>query len=155
MRTTLCIAAVLLFFSSCKKDKYTTVPQIKFNSLNPNVAFSNSLNPTSGPVLSIQLTDLEGDFGFSSNKDTSYVYVKNITIVPNKTDSFKFPAGLSSVNRKDLNVEVNVLINSVLQTSNRPVRPYTDTLYFEVYVKDFAKNKSNVIKTTPVYYISP
>ena len=154
MRIPLCIAALLLMLSSCKKDKYTTAPQIKFNSIKPNVAYSNSLDPTSGPVLSIQLTDREGDFGFSS-KDTSYVYVKNITIVPNKTDSFKFPAGLSSVNRKDLNVEVNVLINSVLQTSNRPNRPYTDTLYFEVYVQDFAKNKSNIITTSPVFYISP
>ncbi|MEO6538937.1 MAG: hypothetical protein ABIT07_01350 [Ferruginibacter sp.] len=154
MRILLCIAVLLLMLSSCKKDKYTTAPQIKFNSIKPNVAFSNSLDPNSGPVLSIQLTDREGDFGFSI-KDTSYVYVKNITIVPNKTDSFKFPAGLSSVNRKDLNVEVNVLINSVLQTSNRPNRPYTDTLYFEVYVQDFAKNKSNIITTSPVFYISP
>ncbi|MEP6711864.1 MAG: hypothetical protein ABJA37_05600 [Ferruginibacter sp.] len=155
MRITLCIAAVFLFFVSCKKDKYTTAPQIKFNSFTPNVAFSNSLDPTSGPVLSIQLTDLEGDFGFNTNKDTSYVYVKNITIVPNKTDSFKFPAALSAINRKSLNVEVSVLINSVLQTSNQPNRPYTDTLFFEVYVQDFAKNKSNVITAGPVFYISP
>ncbi len=154
MRTTLYIAAVLLSFSSCKKNKYTTVPQIKFNSIKPNVAYSNNLDATSGPVLSIQLTDLEGDFGFS-NKDTSYVYVKNIITPPNKIDSFKFPAALSSINRKSLNVEVDVLINSVLQTSNQPVKPYTDTLYFDVYVKDFAKNKSNTIKVGPVYYITP
>ncbi len=50
-------------------------------------------------------------------------------------------------------MDVNVLLRSVLVNSGRP-RPFVDTLYFEVYVTDFAKNKSNVIKTDkPVYLI--
>lgn len=151
------IAAILFFFvfSSCKKDKFTTEPQISFKSFSSNVAFSNNLDPRIGPVLNIKLTDAEGDFGFGTG-DTSYVYVKNITIPPFRIDSFRFPPDLSTVNRKNLNVDVGVLINRVLVTSGQSNRPYTDTLFFEVFVRDFAGNKSNVITTPePLYYITP
>lgn len=143
------------FLCACNKDKFTSVPQIKFKSIAPNVWRSDNLSLTDGPVLTLQLTDAEGDFGFSDGQDTSYVYVKNLTIPPFDTDSFKFP-DLSQAVRKNLDVELNVLITDALAVSNNPNRPYTDTLFFEVYVKDFAKNKSNVIVTPePVYYLSP
>ena len=98
------------------------------------------------------MTDAEGDFGFENGKDTSYAYIKNITIPPYKIDSVKFPV-LPNQIKKNLSVDVEVLMRSVLANSGRP-RPYVDTLYFEVYVKDFAKNKSNVIVTDkPVYLV--
>lgn len=152
MRYTLLISILALLFIGCKKDKFTTAPQISFKSVKPDVWYSSNINPYEGPLLTIHLTDSEGDFGFANNKDTSYVYVKNITIPPYKIDSLKFPS-LTSLNTKNLNVDVSVMIRSVLQGSGRP-KPYVDTLYFEVYVKDFAKNKSNVITTDkPVYYV--
>ena len=154
MRYILIFAVIALGFLSCKKDKYNTVPEIKFKKISPDTWYSNNLDPTQGPVLTFSLTDAEGDFGFNDNADTSYVYVKNITIPPFKVDSLKFPI-LTSLNRSNLNVDVEVNIRSVLdRTLGRP-RPYTDTLQFEVYVKDFAKNKSNVILAQPVYYITP
>ena len=80
------------------------------------------------------------------------MYVKNKSIAPYKIDSLKFPQ-LTNLDTKNLNVDVSVMIRSVLANSGRP-KPFVDTLYFEVYVKDFAKNKSNVIITTkPVYLV--
>jgi hypothetical protein len=155
MRYTLLIAALGLLFWGCKKDKFTTAPQISFNSYKPNVWFSNS-TVTPGPMLNIQLTDAEGDFGFTANKDTSYVYIKNITIPPFEIDSLKFPV-LKGIAGKNLNAEVSVDLREgrgILRGSG--IRNRTDTLYFEVYVKDFAKNKSNVIKTSkPFYLVTP
>ena len=157
MRTTLCIAAVFLFFASCKKDKFNSVPQIKFNSLKPNVFLKGTPNTDVGaiPVLSFQLTDLEGDFGPVKGTDTSYVYIKNITTT-NQKDSIKFPS-LSGLNKKNLDAEISVELGGtgILIGSDPPVTPHTDTLYFEVYVKDFAKHKSNTIKVGPVFYINP
>jgi hypothetical protein len=151
MRYTLVIALFAISFAACKKDKFTTVPQIKFKSIKPNFWPASNLNPTEGPSLTIELTDSEGDFGFEDNKDTSYVYVKNISIAPFLLDSLKFPV-LNGVNRKDLNVDISVNIRRFLAQSNRP-RPKIDTLFFEVFVKDFAKNKSNVIKTDALFYV--
>jgi hypothetical protein len=152
MRYSLLFAIAILFFTGCKKDKYTSAPQISFKSLSPDVWDNSNLDPTAGPILTLELTDAEGDFGFNTGFDTSYAYIKNISIPPYKIDSVKFPDIPNQI-KKNLKVDINVLLRSVLANSGRP-RPFVDTLYFEVYVKDFAKNKSNVIKTDkPVYLI--
>lgn len=141
-----------IFFVGCEKDKYTSVPQIKFESIEPNpIVFSTAGGNL--PILTIKLTDSEGDFGLRAGSDTSYVYVKNITVPPFKSDSLKFP-DLADANRKNLNAEVEVGIKNLMVPSSRP-RPHWDTLYFEVYVRDFAKNKSNVIQAGPVYFYVP
>ncbi len=148
-----------LFLISCNKDKYTSAPQITFKSINPNVWISDNPSQTDGPILTLHLTDAEGDFGFQVDKDTSYVYLKtylnNDPISSNEADdSLQFP-DLTGIDRKNLSVDVNVLLTQALVFSARP-RPFTDTLTFDVFVKDFAKHKSNVIRTaTPVYYFSP
>ena len=154
MRYTLSIIIVALLFLGCKKDKFTTAPQISFNSFSPNTSFSNS-TAIVGPMLNIQLTDSEGDFGFKDNQDTSYVYIKNLTTFPYNIDSLKFPS-LGNLPTKNLNVEVSVDLRrgrGILAGSGIAHR--TDTLFFEVYVKDFARNKSNVIKTEPFYLVNP
>lgn len=145
---------MLLIFGGCKKDKFTTAPQITYKKVSPDVFLQNNLNPNEGPVVTFNLKDGEGDFGPLTDKDTSYIYVKNITIAPFVTDSFTFP-NLGNQTSKNLNADVDVLIRDVLRNSGGPVRPYTDTLFFEIFVKDFAKNKSNVIVAGPVYYITP
>jgi len=154
MRTTIALAILLTGMISCKKDKFNTVPEIAFKSINPNVELRSNSNPLSGPVLTIKLTDAEGDFGRQNDTTISYVYVKNVSFAPFKLDSFAFP-DLSGLNKKNLNVDVSVRIRSVINSPNPPVIPHTDTMYFEVYVKDFANNKSNVIRTPdPVYFIT-
>jgi len=145
-------------FISCGKDKFTSAPQIKFKSIT-SPYFSNSPNGIN-PILIIELTDAEGDFGFEEGKDTSYVYVKNVK-APFKLDSFKFPAALSKALKNNFkgDIEVNLLGEGTGGTSALPglptgaARPYRDTIFYEVYVKDFAKNKSNVIRTAdPILY---
>ena len=154
MRYILIFAVIALGFLSCNKDKFNTVPEIKFKNISPDTWYSNNLDPTQGPILNINLTDAEGDFGFKDNSDTSYVYVKNIKVPPFRIDSLKFPI-LTAISGSKLDVDIEVNLRSVLAKTIRPIRPYTDTLQFEVYVKDFAKNKSNVLTVGPVYYITP
>jgi len=142
------IVGLLLFCAGCSKDKYTSSPQITFKSFSSNVWF-NTVSQFS-PSLKIEVTDAEGDLGYSN--EPTYIYVKNITVPPMKEDSFKLP-DLSSLVRTNLKVEVSAEISSVLTSSNQPTRPYTDTLFFEVYVKDKAGNKSNVITTPEPFYL--
>ena len=155
MRYILILGAIVLGFLSCKKDKFNTVPQITFKNISPDTWLTTNLDQNQSPVITFKLTDAEGDFGFNNNIDTSYIYVKNISVAPFKLDSMKFPE-LIGLNRANLNVDVEVKIRSVLaSTYSGGPRPHVDTLRFEVYVKDFAKNKSNVILAQPLYYVVP
>ncbi|MEZ5028726.1 MAG: hypothetical protein R2765_08070 [Ferruginibacter sp.] len=60
MRFTLVFAIIVLLFAACKKDKFTTAPQITFKSYNPNQG-SNYSNSTNEPVMTLEITDAEGD----------------------------------------------------------------------------------------------
>ena len=155
MKNIIAFVALGLMISSCGKDKFTSVPQISFNSIKPNTFIAGSfVTGAPGPTLSIQLTDAEGDFGFREGKDTSYVYIKNITIAPFRFDSIKFPSTL--IRKSNLNAAIEVdlsLPRGLLGNSGLRPRPYTDTVFFEVFVKDFARNKSNVIKTSEPLFI--
>lgn len=153
MRYSLVLTMAILLFTACKKDKFTSEPQISYKSINPNAALSNiSCNFQNIPVLTFHITDAEGDLGYIIGKDTSYVFIKNL--LTNRLDSVKLP-DIHTAAVKNFSADIDINLCSFLAASNRP-RPKTDTLYFEVYVKDFAKNKSNTIRTNdPVYFISP
>ncbi len=148
MRTLFLFLFATIILTSCKKDKFTTAPQISFKSVNPDTWKKGISTPGTGPVLSLTLTDAEGDLGFIRGKDTAYVYLQNN--LTNKLDSAFFPE-MPITNKSNMNVTVDVLLTNFLVSSGADK---TDINYFDVYVKDFAKNKSNVIKTAqPVYYI--
>ncbi len=144
------LTSVLIF--SCKKNNSNTAPEIKFESITS--AFIKNLDPTTSPILTISISDAEGDLGFKDGADTSYVFVKNISNPPFRIDSFKFPESLASVPKNNFKADVDIAVRSLLPATGSG--PRRDSVYFEVYVKDFAKNKSNVIKTDdPLVYITP
>ncbi|MBP6023214.1 hypothetical protein [Ferruginibacter sp.] len=155
MRYTLLIIAVCLLFTACKKDKFTTAPQISFKSVKPNVWLSSNttVQLDFAPILTLSVTDAEGDLGFKDGSDTSKVYVKNL--INNKIDSSFLPDIKTSAKE---NFKGDIAINLFNVIGGKPgvtTRPRVDTLYFEVYIKDFAKNKSNVIITAdPVFYVT-
>lgn len=154
MKIILFTAATLVMLSSCKKDKFTTEPQIKFEKLSPNSFYSGALITDAGsaPQLTLKVTDQEGDIGFVNDTTRSYVYIKNLNT--NKIDSFDFPSlGQYTAKRLEANVTVNLFKILSCNELGAP-RPRIDTTYFQVYVTDFAKNKSNMISTPePVYFL--
>lgn len=156
MRYFIIAAFLSIAFFSCGKDKYTSAPQIKFKSITSPYNVNNTNQDF--PILIIELTDAEGDFGFTEGKDTSYIYVKN-TKAPFKQDSFKFPAALAKAVKKNFkgDIEINLLGDGTGGTSAVPSIPAgktRDTIYYEIFVKDFAKNKSNVINNSDPFIIT-
>jgi hypothetical protein len=149
------IGIILLSFSflaACNKDKFTTVPQIKFISLTPN-SWSSDNTSISGPKLKFQITDREGDLGWQ-NDAPSYVYIRLSRDTTEPYDSLRFPA-IQLADPTNLNAEVEVDIAEALPPPHSP-RPFMDTVYFDVYVKDRANNKSNILRTPePFFYFTP
>ncbi|MBS1512640.1 MAG: hypothetical protein JST86_17480 [Bacteroidetes bacterium] len=146
MRYTLLIVLVC-FLVACSKDKFTTAPQISFVSFNPQEYFQGTVDPAALPVLTIHVTDAEGDLGFKSGKDTSFVYLLNLRT--NKFDSIALP-DIGTATQKNFKADVAINMKQFLGVPNFAVK---DTIYYKVYVKDFAKNKSNEITTDkPILY---
>ncbi len=149
MRTTFLLLMMLLVFSACKKDKFTTAPQISYKSVNPNAVSINIGSVI--PEITFSITDAEGDLGMKAGFDTSFIYIKSL--LKGKSDSLPFPS-LGTSAKSNFKGEVSVSIAKVLECMSLPSgNLHTDTLYFEIYVKDFAKNKSNIITTgDPIYF---
>jgi hypothetical protein len=159
MRNTIIIFIISLIAVSCGKDKYTTAPQIKYKSINPSTVFRGvTLGSPEIPDITINVTDAEGDLGFISGKDSAYVIIKSFInkIVSNKVDTFKMP-DIHSVATKNFQADVRINTFDFLRGSSpAPPRGKADTLYYEIYIVDNAKNKSNVITTgDPIYYVTP
>jgi hypothetical protein len=74
-------------------------------------------------------------------------------LLTNDFDSLPFP-DLQTAGKSNFQANIDVTITKVLKCRSLPGFPlHTDTLYFEFYVKDFAKNKSNLVVTPdPVYF---
>ena len=152
MRYCLLFTIAILFFTACKKDKYTTAPQIGYKSIKPNYYYTNYTSQAM-PVLTISITDLEGDLGLTGT-DTARLYITNL-LTGNVDSSLKLPALPTASKNFKGDIEITLNTNIILEGSIRP-RPKTDTLFYEIYIRDFAKNKSNVIRTQdPVFAISP
>lgn len=146
MRYIILIAAAVIFFAGCKKDKFNTVPAITFVDFKPDF-YNNSTPDELLPVLTIHVTDAEGDLGYIDGSDTSYIYIKNLRT--SREDSAVLP-NIKPIATKSFEADISLFMKQYLGTT----RSTRDTIFFEVYVKDFAKNKSNVIKTDkPVYFI--
>lgn len=153
MRITSAIICFALL-ASCSKDKFTNEPQITFNGFNMNVVGSDITSVNIPPHVKLDITDGDGDLGIVAGKDTAFIYLKNV--LNGREDSVAFP-DLGSAARKNFEAQLEVSLFDVLggRTTNIPPRPYVDTLFFEVYVRDFNRNKSNVIITSePFYYIT-
>ena len=153
MRHAVLILIISLIVVSCGKDKYTSAPQLKFKSVEPNHVTSGAVIGSSAiPLITLEITDKEGDLGFNPGKDTSKIYIRNLLI--NRLDSFYLPPEMESISSKNFQADIRINTFDILRGSSRP-RPKIDTLIYEIYVEDFAKNKSNVVTTDPLYYEFP
>ena len=152
MKQIIPIISIILLLAACSKDKFTSVPQIRFNSITPNYWTSDNTS-FFGPKISFNLRDAEGDFGFE-DVGISYVYIRNAADTVSPPDSLPFPNMLIT-GKSSLDVDVEVDIVSALPPAHIPGN-YTDTIFYDIFVRDFAGNKSNVIRTTtPLYYYTP
>lgn len=141
----LCVAAGLF---SCKKDKFTTAPQIEFVDIKPNFAPEGltSIQDNLIPKLIFNITDAEGDFGTDSPEDSSWIFIKHS--LTSELDSMRFP-NLQRAPKNNFDAEVSASLFRFLDCNPAgPSLAGVDTVFYQVYVKDAAGNKSNVFTTS-------
>jgi hypothetical protein len=169
MKRILYFVILVCVVTACRKANSEGIPEIKFKKITESIITTASVTSPDyvSPILTIQLRDNDGDFGFEDGTDTSYIYIKNISVPPFKSDSFKFPQILKKLPKGTLKnfVDVEIAINQnntaggqlAYNSSTAPSSgKRVDTCFYEVFVKDFKKNKSNVIRTDePLFAIRP
>ncbi len=136
MRKTVLFSIVVLLFAACKKDKYQTTPQLKFESVNTEIL------PRNGVLeFNLSFTDAEGDL-----TDNIFV-IKND---PNCANSFfvapyKLPE-FPSVKNQSGNLKVTFSYNDV----SPKCFPRNDTAIFKFVLRDKAQNTSDTAVSPPI-----
>jgi hypothetical protein len=145
MRPALVLLAVLVI-AGCKKDKFTTTPQLKVKSV-------NSKNISGNDVIRIRLrlTDKEGDFSrfFAIKKTVKGCPTSNFT---DSSSLFSIP--LDFINQKKKEGEVEITLTRLQRGGNTCSAPgggvKPDTAVFSFWTRDQAGNKSDTAFTDPI-----
>lgn len=155
MKTYIAIFIVLLsVLSSCKKKtKGSVIPSISFIDLKPNTVHSGRSEDT--VFIRFNVSDGDGDIGSTSGSTEASISVKDSR--DTKENPYYFPAIPKEILATGGGVtgECTLKIYASLFLIARPdlVHAKGDTLHYDIYVKDKAGNKSNVIVTPDIYIL--
>jgi hypothetical protein len=146
MRYTLLFSILLLIFStSCNKQKFATTPSLRFESVNTTVLNNHQLL-----IFTLTFTDAQGDL-----TDSADIYVHEI--VPGCPasefeDSILLPSFPTSKDIKG-NVIVTYGYNVSGYESVRPLCQQNDTAIFRFALKDNAKHVSDTISSPKIIVV--
>ena len=136
MRYTLLFSISILMMASCKKNKYNTVPSLKFKSVNTTL-----LKPGQTLVFTLKFTDLEGDL-----TDTVWVIKKEPKcIASNFTAPYHLPAFPTSKNQ-----EGELVISFSYPNVNPQCSGKNDTAVFKFVLRDKALHKSDTAVSSTI-----
>ena len=141
MRYSILLALISLLIISCNKDKFTTVPQLKYKSANITDVFP-------GDVLQMKLsfTDKEGDLD-------GLIYVQQYSINCTRTkfeDSLAIPK-FPSTSNSDGEIVVSYgyrVPPSLVEPQCNDVK--LDTCFFRFAIKDKAGNRSDTVQSEAI-----
>lgn len=144
MRYLFLFSIISIIFISCEKDKYTTVPKLKFESSNGSVFKSGDLIE-----FTLSFTDAEGDL-----QDSLYVEKFEPKCVNSRfKQMYKIPTFPSS---KDQAGEIKITYGYNVQNYPPILGPQcnrNDTATFKFFIKDKAQNKSDTVSSGPIVLI--
>ncbi|MDB5199612.1 MAG: hypothetical protein JWO92_1575 [Chitinophagaceae bacterium] len=139
MRNPILFSIILLFLFSCNKNKYTTVPQLKYKSVN-----TKALHRGETLRITLSFTDAEGDL-----TDTIFIreVVKPCPVAPSggfidSTHTIpSFPSGRN---------QSGEIIITYDYSSLNPLCNRNDTAVFKFVLRDKAKHKSDTAVSEPI-----
>jgi len=142
MRNTILFSIFLLFLFSCNKNKYNTIPSLKYKSAN-----TKALQRGQSLQMTLSFTDAEGDL------TDSLTVQKIVKPCPDRSNTsftqlYKIPTFPTSKNQSG-DIVVTYSYNDV----NPGCRSRNDTAIFKFVLKDKAQNKSDTAISDPIVII--
>ena len=143
MRYTFLFSILLLvLFSACSKDKFSSTPSLKYVSEN-----TTNVVPGSELVFTLSFTDAEGDL---TDSLTVLKYVPNC-IADTFTQLHPLPEFPTTKNQKG-NILVKLLynVNSINTIGAPTCTPQNDTATFRFVLKDKAQHSSDTVSSPKI-----
>lgn len=135
---------------SCNKDKFTTVPQVRINSISPTTVFNGNIIDMKGDY-----TDQEGDLDSAL---IVYKWYNGAAVV--KKDTFRY--SFTALDLPAKTKEADIVINFQYNTSNPNgfvtlpgVSPRDTTASLGLILIDKAKNRSNYAESKQIRLKKP
>jgi hypothetical protein len=136
------LSLLILLLASCNKEtKYSNIPKISFLSISPSVVQAGG---DSIVKIKFDFEDGDGNIGFGSenifvkdSRDTSQIRF----VIPTIPSKFNPENGLKGI------IQIQYEAAFLLLRSDTS-HLETDTLHWEIYMKDEAGNVSNIISTS-------
>lgn len=145
--------SALGFASSCSKGAAgNTPPVISELSIAPNTVHSGFSKDT--VFVTFTVHDANADLGNDATKKEFDIYMKDSR--DSHETGFPFPSIPNDIKdpSKGLTAITTVKLNAALFLQARQDHIDTgDTLYYDIYVKDKAGNKSNVMRTPDIFIL--
>lgn len=148
------LGAMTMMLACQSTDDYSIIPSIKYIGVTKSALIQGDLNQDS-LWLTFSFQDGDGDLAYSANsieKDI-FLYDKRLGLL---LDSYKIPE-LANTNGNSLEGSMQILIYTTcclfkdnIPPCSAPPQYPTDTLLFEIYIKDRAGHESNRISSQPI-----
>jgi hypothetical protein len=142
----LIVFLIVTILASCKKDQYTTAPQLTFNSVN-----STSLQKGNLLTFEIGFTDKEGDV-----QDTMWIQRISKICPSDVSRTIPYPIpNFTAVSYLKGVFEVSYaynLINAGYPVIGTCVASKNDTSYFRFWIKDLAGHTSDTISSPNITF---
>lgn len=141
------MAAVWSFVSCNKETKYSNIPKIKFQTMNPGMVKAGS---DSSVIVKFEFEDGDGDIGYNVNNvffiDQRFASDTVPFAIPVIPDRFNPDNGITGIIQVEYEAAFLLLRPDSLHAE-------TDTLRWDIFMKDEAGNISNLITTSELILV--
>lgn len=141
-------------FAMCiRPPDYPVEPQIEFVGMT-KTTMRQGFGSEDSVYYTLSFTDGDGDLGGVSGKDSLNVYITDKRNNKPVEQTFRIPFVPEAGAKNGISGEIRFLMFTTCCLSLEPCiatpsRP-TDTLSYDIYIKDRAGHKSNVVQTKPI-----
>ncbi len=141
-------------FAMCiRPPDYPVEPQIEFVGMT-KTTMRQGFGSEDSVYYTLSFTDGDGDLGGVSGKDSLNVYITDKRNNKPVEQTFRIPFVPEAGANNGISGEIRFLMFTTCCLSLEPCiatpsRP-TDTLSYDIYIKDRAGHKSNVVQTKPI-----
>ena len=141
-------------FAMCiRPPDYPVEPQIEFVGMT-KTTMRQGFGSEDSVYYTLSFTDGDGDLGGVSGKDSLNVYITDKRNNKPVEQTFRIPFVPEAGAKNGISGEIRFLMFTTCCLSLEPCiatpsRP-SDTLSYDIYIKDRAGHKSNVVQTKPI-----
>ena len=145
---------LIIAFATCiRPPDYPIEPQIEFVGMT-KTTMRQGFGTEDSVYITLSFTDGDGDLGGISGKDSLNVFITDKRNNKPVEQTFRIPFVPEAGAKNGISGEIRFLMYTTCCLSLEPciatpVRP-TDTLIYDIYIKDRAGHASNIIKTYPI-----